>query len=146
LAGEPRGTRRGFLGWFLGTSLGALCVSVLYPVVRYVIPPEVPESEAHRVVAAREGDLKPGEGVIFRFGSRPGLLVRLQDGSYRAFEATCTHLNCTVQYRADLGQIWCACHNGLFDLTGKNVAGPPPRPLEQYEVNVVEGDVVVSKA
>jgi cytochrome b6-f complex iron-sulfur subunit len=138
-------TRRGFLNWFLGTSLGAMVASVLYPLARYVSPPDVPEAQTERVVAGKEGDLKPNDGKIFRFGSLPGLLVRTAEGEYKAFSATCTHLNCTVQYRGDLKQIWCACHNGTFDLQGKNVSGPPPRPLEEYKVNVANGEIVVSR-
>ncbi|HEU5180649.1 MAG TPA: Rieske (2Fe-2S) protein [Candidatus Polarisedimenticolia bacterium] len=138
-------TRRRFINWFLGTSLGAMAASVLYPVSRYISPPDIPEAATDRVVAARDGELKPNAGKIFRFGSLPGLLVRSADGSYKAFSATCTHLNCTVQYRDDTRQIWCACHNGTYDLTGKNLSGPPPRPLEEYTVNVANGEVVVSR-
>jgi len=139
-------SRRGFLNWFLGTSMGAMFLSVAYPVARYISPPDVPEAQTSRVVAAREGDLKPNSGKIFRFGSLPGLLVRTGDGEYKAFAATCTHLNCTVQYKDDTRQIWCACHNGVFDLQGHNVSGPPPRPLEEYVVNVVDGEIVVSRS
>jgi Rieske Fe-S protein len=126
--------------------VGALCVSVLYPVARYVSPPEVPEAQTSRVSAGSEGELRPGEAKIFRFGARPGLLIRAADGSYRAFEATCTHLNCTVQYRDDLEQIWCACHNGFYDLSGRVVSGPPPRPLAEYQVNVASGEIIVSRS
>jgi cytochrome b6-f complex iron-sulfur subunit len=147
IAGPQDGaTRRGFLGWFLGTSVGAMCAAILYPVLRYISPPDVPEAQTNSTVAARDGELKPNEGRIFRFGSRPGILVRAEDGTYRALSATCTHLNCTVQYRGDLKQIWCACHNGFYDLDGRNVAGPPPRPLEEFKVNVANGDVVVSRS
>ncbi len=123
-----------------------MCVSVLYPVGRYISPPDVPEAQTSRVVAARDGELKPNEGKIFRFGSRPGILVRNADGSYRAYAASCTHLNCTVQYRGDLEQLWCACHNGFYDMNGNVVSGPPPTPLEEYTVGVADGDVVVSRA
>ena len=138
-------TRRGFLNWFLGTSLGAMCASVLYPVVRYISPPDVPEAQTSRVVAARDGELKPNEGRLFRFGSQPGLLIRTEDGEYRAYAATCTHLNCTVQFRGDLQQIWCACHNGFYDMNGVNVSGPPPRPLEEYAVHVANDEVIVTR-
>jgi len=147
---EPRTgtgpTRRGVLNWFLGTSVGAMCVAVVYPIARYISPPDVPEAQTSRVVAAQEGELKPNEGKIFRFGNQPGILVRTEDGAYRAFSATCTHLNCTVQFRGDLKQLWCACHNGFYDLNGTNIAGPPPRPLEHYQVNVANGEIVVTKA
>jgi len=96
-------------------------------------------------VAAKLAELKPNSGKIFRFGSRPGLLIMNGDGTYRALSATCTHLGCTVQYRSDLEQIWCPCHNGHFDLFGKNVSGPPPAPLEPYDVNVKGDEVVVSR-
>ena len=141
----PDSARRRFLNWFLGTSLGAMCVAVLYPLARYIIPPDVPEAATSRVVAGREGDLKPNDGKVFRFGDRPAILVRTQEGRYRAYSATCTHLNCTVQYRGDMKQLWCACHNGVYDLNGKNVSGPPPRPLEEYSVNVSGGEIVVTK-
>jgi len=143
--GNPR-SRRSFLNWFLGTSVGAMCASILYPIARYISPPEVPEAQTSRVVAARVGDLRPNEGKIFRFGSQPGLLVMTADSRYVAFSATCTHLNCTVQYRDDLKEIWCACHNGFYNLKGEVVSGPPPKPLDVYEVNVANGEVVVSKA
>ena len=143
MGGQP--TRRGFLNWFLGTSVGAMAASILYPLARYVSPPDVLEAQTDRVVAGKETDLKLNDGKIFRFGSQPGLLVRTAEGEYRAFSATCTHLNCTVQYRGDLRQIWCACHNGIYDLKGKNVSGPPPRPLEEYKVNVADGEIVVSR-
>ena len=90
-------------------------------------------------------ELAPNAAKIFRFGNRPGLLVRLGDGRYRAFSAICTHLNCTVQFRAREHDVWCACHNGVYDLQGRNVSGPPPRPLEQYEVHVRGEEVVVAR-
>ena len=138
--------RRSFLDWLLGGSLGATMVSVLYPIVEFLIPPQVNEAPQNNIIAGKAGDLKPNTGRIFKFGARPGILVRTPEGELRAFSATCTHLECTVQYRDDLQRIWCACHGGQFDLNGINVAGPPPRPLERYTVNVSGDDVVVSKS
>jgi Rieske Fe-S protein len=141
---EP--TRRGFVNWLLGTSLVAFLASVLYPVTRYLIPPEVGESTTGTVtLPIKPADVKPNTGQIFKFGSRPAILVRTPAGELRAFSAVCTHLNCTVQYRPDLSHIWCACHNGHFDLSGKNIAGPPPRPLDAFLVNARGNQIVVSK-
>jgi Rieske Fe-S protein len=139
-------TRRGFINWVLGTSAGAFLLSVLYPVSRYLIPPKVEESMARAVtLSIKPGDVKVNTGEIFKFGNRAAILVRTPAGELRAFSAVCTHLACIVQYRPDLHHVWCACHNGHFDLNGQNIAGPPPRPLEQYVVNVREDQVVVSK-
>jgi Rieske Fe-S protein len=145
LGQEP--TRRGLINWVLGTSAVAFLASVLYPVGRYLVPPNVGESTAASVtLPMKPDDVKPNTGQIFKFGSRPGIVVRTASGELRAFSAVCTHLNCTVQYRADVSHIWCACHNGHYDLNGQNVSGPPPRPLEAYVVNVRGAQIVVSKA
>lgn len=143
---EDMESRRRFINWFLGTTAGAFLISVLYPVARYLIPPKVEESTARTVaLAVKPEDVAPNSGQIFRFGSQPGILVRTPSGDLRAFSAICTHLACIVQYRSDLTHIWCACHNGHYDLNGKNIAGPPPRPLEEYAVNVRGNQIVVSK-
>jgi len=140
---EP--ARRRFMQFLLGGGLLASAASFLYPIVRYLVPPAAVDLGGDSVVAAKVGELKVNSGKIFRFGSRPGLLVRTADGEYRALSATCTHLNCTVQYRSDVREVWCACHNGFYDLNGRNVAGPPPRPLDSYVVHINGDDVVVSR-
>lgn len=139
-------TRRRFLDWFLGTSAGGLLLAVLYPAARYIVPPPATESAAASVTLdLKPADVEPNSGRIFKFGNRPGLLLRTPEGELRAFSAACTHLGCIVQYRQDLGEIWCACHNGHFDLSGRNVAGPPPSPLDQFQVNVRGDQIIVSK-
>src|SRR6202158_5155902 len=113
---EAEPTRRRVVELFLGSSLLASLVSFVYPVLRYLVPPSVADLGGDEVIAAKLGDLKLNSAKIFRFGTRPGLLLRIGEGEYRAFSATCTHLSCTVQYRADLHDIWCACHNGMYVL------------------------------
>lgn len=138
--------RRTFLNWLLGTGAGALTATILYPVVRYLIPPEVEESVTNQVVLAIQGrDVPRNSGQIFRFGSRPGILIRTPTGELKAFDGMCTHLDCIVQYRGDISRIWCACHNGHYDLNGTNVEGPPPRPLQRYAVVERDGAIIVSK-
>jgi cytochrome b6-f complex iron-sulfur subunit len=140
-----RVSRRGLVEFLLGGGLLASFISFVYPVWRYLIPPATPELNSNTTVAGRVGELKRNSGKIFRFGNRPGLLVLTANGEYRAMTAVCTHLNCTVQYRSDLQLIWCACHNGLYDLNGRNVSGPPPRPLDAFEVHVRGDEIVVSR-
>ncbi|HEX9580780.1 MAG TPA: ubiquinol-cytochrome c reductase iron-sulfur subunit [Gemmatimonadales bacterium] len=139
-------TRRRFVDWLLGTSLGGLVIAVLYPAGRYLVPPASGESATASVtLAVGPGDVPANSGQIFKFGNRAGILLRTPSGELRAFSATCTHLGCIVQYRQDVSHIWCACHNGHFDLNGTNVEGPPPRPLEQYQVNVRGDQIVIGK-
>ncbi|MBP1619959.1 MAG: putative Plastoquinol--plastocyanin reductase [Acidobacteria bacterium] len=144
-AAAQQSSRRRFVNWLLGTSVGATLAATVYPVFRFVIPPPVAEAPVNRVLAARLSELPPNSGKVFRFGARPGIIVRTATGEVRAFAATCTHLNCTVQYRPDFQHIWCACHNGHYDLQGKNIEGPPPRPLETFRVDLAGDDVYVTR-
>jgi cytochrome b6-f complex iron-sulfur subunit len=144
---EPRteNSRRNILNYLLGAGTMATLGAIFYPIFRFMIPPKVVESSASSVVASKVTELKPNEGKIFKFGSKPGILIQTQSGEYHAFSATCTHLDCTVQYRSEEKLIWCACHNGRYDLTGRNISGPPPRPLEEYKVNVRGDEIIVSR-
>lgn len=136
-------TRRSFVDYFLGGGMLAMLGSIFFPVLKYIMPPPIPQAVQNDVVAGKTSELAPNTGKVFRFGNKPGVLVRTPEGDYRAFSAVCTHLQCTVQYRNDFKHIWCACHNGHFDLTGRNIEGPPPRPLEEYRVEIRGEDVVV---
>ncbi len=144
-AAPPQAGRRRFMQVVLGGGLAASAISFLYPVLRYLVPPLATDMGANTVQAAKVSELKANSAKIFRFGSKPGLLVRTADGEFKAMSATCTHLSCTVQYREDLKEVWCACHNGMYDLNGRNLSGPPPRPLEAYDVHVQGDEVVVSR-
>lgn len=140
-------TSRSIITWLIGTSFGSFLVAAVYPAGRYLIPPPSGESATTTVTLPFGADELPrGSARIFKFGTRPGIVVRTSSGEFRAFSATCTHLGCTVQYREDIAHIWCACHNGHFDLTGRNIEGPPPTPLERYVVNVRGEDIIVSRS
>lgn len=137
--------RRSFASIVLGGGITAFVAAAIYPIMRFMVPPEIAEAPLDNVVAAKVDELKPNSGVIFKFGNKPGLLVRRPDGEFKAFSAMCTHLDCTVQYRPDNKHIWCACHNGHYDLNGNVISGPPPRPLEEFAVFIRDGDVIVAK-
>lgn len=137
--------RRRFVEVLLGSGFLATAAAFIYPVLRYLVPPATSDLGSDEVVAAHVGDLKPNSGKIFRFGNRPGLLILTASGEYRAMSAKCTHLSCTVQYRPDLHVVWCACHNGKYNLDGRNISGPPPRPLEAFEVQVRGEEIFVRR-
>jgi len=99
----------------------------------------------NQVLAGKVSEIAQSKWKIFPFGSEAGILIQTAPGEYRAFSAVCTHLSCTVQFDDESRRIWCACHNGYFDLNGRNVAGPPPAPLASYEVNVVGEDIFVTR-
>ncbi len=136
--------RRRLLGFLFGSGVTASLISFIYPIFKFVLPPRRAEMDAD-TVAAQADELAPSTGKIFRFGNQPAILIRLADGNYRALSAVCTHLNCTVQYRQRERDIWCACHNGVYNLQGGNVSGPPPRPLREFAVHVRGKEIVVSR-
>ena len=136
--------RRRLLQFILGTGIGASVLSFLYPIIGFILPPETRASAAESHEAGDADALKPNSGVVFRFGNQPALLIHTAEGELRAFNAMCPHLGCTVTYEPDSKVIWCPCHNGMFDLHGRNIAGPPPRPLDEYKVNVRDGKIIVS--
>ena len=152
---SPAPSRRTFLDRLASTSLATWLLrisgtgfvgAIVYPVIRYLIPPASGESAASSVTLPFAPDeLEANSAKIFKFGNRPGIMVKMPNGELRAFSAACTHLGCIVQFRPDLAELWCACHNGHFDLNGTNVAGPPPRPLDAFEVNVRGNQIVVTK-
>jgi Rieske Fe-S protein len=138
-------SRRSWVSWFLGGSLGATLASFVYPVVRYLVPPEASEpSLSEFELDVKASDVAPNSGRIIPAGGKPVLLFRTAAGELKALTAKCTHLDCTVQYRTERSDVWCACHNGTYDLNGQNVSGPPPRPLTPLEVKV-RGEKIVLK-
>jgi len=142
---RPTDSRRTLLSWLLGGGVVASFGSFLYPVIRFINPPQVSEAAVNEVVAGKVQDLKPNSGKIIKFGNKPALLVRVSETEWKAFSAVCTHLNCTVQYQESSRQIWCACHNGTYDMSGRVVSGPPPKPLEEFSVLVRGEEVVISR-
>jgi cytochrome b6-f complex iron-sulfur subunit len=128
--------RRRFLDALLAVGFVSTAVAIAYPVSQFLIPPASGEPATASADAGKAAALKANSARIFKFGSRPGIVVRTAEGDIRAFSAVCTHLDCTVQYKADTAQLWCACHNGTYDLGGNVVSGPPPRALETFVVNL----------
>jgi Rieske Fe-S protein len=145
--------------WLLGVLSGwiALTLGILaFPVVMFLWPRKVTRSGQLSIVAGRLDQLRAqllkGEWPSpVDFGGKPCLLVitadgadklrkgaSLEAGDLRAFNAICTHADCTVEFRLREEDIFCNCHNGRYNLDGKNVSGPPPRPLEAYKVDLRE--------
>ena len=141
---EP--TRRGFLDVLLGTGLAGFMASLVYPVLRYLKPIAPQEGTGALRLSKDEVDkLEKEHSLIVRHG--PKRLLVFEDPQQRlcALEAKCTHEGCTVQYVPGDSLIWCACHNGKFDLEGRVISGPPPRPLAKWQAQrEADGGVTVA--
>ena len=139
-------SRRKFLDYLLGTTAVATLGAIFYPILKFMIPPQIIEAQQNSVPVGKNAEIPTNSGKIFKFGSKAGIIIRTETGDLKAFTAVCTHLACIVQYDPKSKQIICACHNGIYDLNGKNIGGPPPRPLEPYTVNVKGDDITVTRA
>jgi cytochrome b6-f complex iron-sulfur subunit len=142
-------TRRTALGAAVGVFSAGYAGAIGYPIYRYV---NTPAARAEAIAAVTEvsldgaSTLKPGDALPFMFGNRPSVLIHHQDDTWSAFDAVCTHLGCTVKYEPGKDRIFCACHGGVYNAnSGEPEAGPPPRALTKYTVEVKDDQVVVSR-
>ncbi len=97
-----------------------------------------------RVRVASLAAVPIGSAVVFQYPGDhdPCLLIRPDAETLLAYSQACTHLSCAVVPKIAEGVLLCPCHNGYFDLrTGRNLAGPPPRPLPKIELDVQGDDV-----
>lgn len=67
----------------------------------------------------------------------------MPNGQVIAFNDTCTHLGCKVDYQASNKRFFCPCHQSAFDLDGKKQNKTPPRNMDDLEVTIRNGEVFV---
>lgn len=137
--GEERVTRREFARFLVAASVavagGSGMVSVWASLRR------VNTGEPRPIVAL--ADIEVGGSHLFRYPTEadPAILIRPDDERILGFSQKCTHLGCVVFWEPDAQHLECPCHEGLFDISGEPVAGPPERPLGRIEVEVRNGQV-----
>jgi cytochrome b6-f complex iron-sulfur subunit len=144
VAQSAKPARRSFLNWILGAGVVGWLVSVFYPVLRYLRPLSEGGAGGSLKLSADElATLNKSRFVIARSGTRK-VIVFEAAGELHALDAKCTHEGCTVQFVPGDSLLWCACHNGKFDLDGRVLSGPPPRPLTKWLATRDGNDVVLS--
>jgi Rieske Fe-S protein len=136
-------TRRDFIK-LVQQGLALTGVAALFtPIVSYFFPAKLEEMPSDPVLVAGQEELGPGDSRTVAFGRYPALVIHTEEG-LRAFSAVCTHFACICKWDPDLEQIVCPCHEGYFDpLDGHVLHGPPPTPLMQLNVQVVDGKIYV---
>lgn len=136
-------SRRDVLNLAIAGTASTLGAMSAYPVLQFLSP--AGETERGHGDAGEEETFPRGSARTILLGSRPALVIRLEDGAFRAYSALCTHLQCLVVYSPERKRIECPCHRGLYSLEGLNVAGPPPAPLKPLTVAIVNGKVIVTE-
>ena len=147
--------RRGWLRATIGVIATAIASVLGLVVGGAVVSPGLTGRREDWRPAGRLIDIDPGvpTPVTIRVTRQDGyyeavdqqvvFLVKSESGGVRALSSTCTHLGCYVSYDADKRVITCPCHGGVFSPDGRNIAGPPPRPLAELSARVEDGRVFV---
>ncbi len=139
--------RRRFMGTMVGLSV-AWVGAMLYPLYKYVAPRAAVDPFGKDGLAKVEGltasDVaQPGTGGNCGFAGGGLIVLRDKQGELKAFNSKCTHAGCTVSYQTT--QLYCNCHGGTYNLDGKNVAGPPPKPLAEYDIIEDQGALFLKR-
>ena len=132
--------RRDFAKFLVLTS-GSFAVGQAWIAAKKVLREKAPPGPAR---IASVADVKPGESRQFTYPRESDrcILVRQKSGEFVAYSQECTHLSCAVIPEIETGKFRCPCHEGFFDIaTGRNLAGPPPRPLPRIALEIRDGEV-----
>ena len=140
---EKAAGRREFLKFGIFGAAGIIASTAIYPLVglaeRSTPPKPIMFADALPLSDMPEVGVKK-IALYFTPGGKADARVFIKrgpDGKLTAFSAVCTHLGCVVNYDRLKDQFICPCHGGVYDGTGKNVAGPPPAPLTKLPVQIV---------
>jgi cytochrome b6-f complex iron-sulfur subunit len=132
--------RRRALQLLLGGSTVGVGALLGVPVARY-LRPLAPDERAAAVELPADA-IAPWDGKLLVVAGRPVIVVNTGDG-FSALSAVCTHLGCIVKWKKAHRQFFCPCHGGRFDVEGRVLGGPAPRPLRRFEVDEQGGRIVV---
>jgi Rieske Fe-S protein len=122
--------------------------ATLYPLYRYLSPRPTPDPFAQGGQVKADGIAAselatPGSSKAGGYAGRGLLVMRTSAGQLRAFDTKCSHAGCNVRFEGT--RFVCPCHGGVYDLDGKNVSGPPPKPLVELSVSESNGAILVSR-
>lgn len=136
-------TRRDFLKIVKNLLAVTGLTALLSPVIAYFYPSNLEETPSEPVLVGTLDDIPPGSSKTIQFGRYPAIVIHTDQG-LRAYSAVCTHFSCVVSWDAGEGVIVCPCHDGFFEpLEGGVISGPPPTPLERFNVMVEGGEVYI---
>jgi len=140
-------TRRHFLDLLLGVSALGWLASFAYPIIRYLKPlPQTGPTGPTHLTRDEAAKLEQNKFVIVPVSGQRVIILQAPDLQLFAFSAKCTHEGCTVTYQPAQSVLWCPCHDGRFDLSGRVVSGPPPQPLLKYDARrQPDGGIVISE-
>jgi nitrite reductase/ring-hydroxylating ferredoxin subunit len=127
-------SRRGMLRWTVMASGALFAATASIVGLGYL---QKSNTSAARKAIVRATDVPVGGVHYFQYPTSDdhAILLHLNDGSFAAYSGKCTHLSCSVYYQEHRDELFCPCHEGVFNpQTGEATAGPPQRALPKIEI------------
>ncbi len=148
--------RRGFVK-IVTAFLGSIMATVIgLPGITYLISPATRTQKTEAWIPLGPlGNYPIGKPAPFNFTrsmvngwektvlSYGVFVLRKDENQVKVLSNICTHLGCRVSWHPDILEYVSPCHDGHFDIDGNVTKGPPPRPLDQYETKVENGDLFI---
>lgn len=73
------------------------------------------------------------------WGKEAAFVYRRDEKDFVVYNLHCTHVGCPINWSPQAKRFFSPCHGGVFDENGYVLAGPPPRPLDRYEIKIKNG-------
>jgi menaquinol-cytochrome c reductase iron-sulfur subunit len=149
------GTRRRFFQLVINASAGLIGLSLAVPLVGYLISPAFKRRKQQWVDVASAAELPSGvpkqleyvatvqDGYLESKTEKAVWAVKQANGEVTVFSPMCTHLGCGYHWDGAGQQFKCPCHGSVYDLSGRVVGGPAPRPLDALPSKVEKGRLLV---
>ncbi|MDH4129223.1 MAG: Rieske (2Fe-2S) protein [Spirochaetota bacterium] len=152
-SGNIDSSKRSLINWLLGAGVFAWIGGIFAAFFQYLKPSQSNVANLNYISLGLESKLEDPKNkfklknnqMIFPFGEKKLILVKIDINKYKVFSAQCTHAGCIVEWKANEKIFFCNCHGGKFDINGKNIAGPPPSPLPEYKVVLKKGEMFVTE-
>lgn len=135
-------TRTKFLSMVAMAMGGVMGAAIMVPVIGFAIAEPMKGEEWRWVDIGPYSDFPKGETKsVSMLGPDPEaqrrVYVRNKDDKLLVIWNRCVHLGCPIAYSKIADNFTCPCHGGAYDSKGFVVAGPPPRPLDRFDVKIV---------
>jgi len=149
-------SRRQFLGIATVSIGGLIGMGVVLPAISYLVGPSLEKTDAEEWIRIGSASkVETGVPTLFKVKIKRqvgwnvteeelAMYIVTENGrDFASISNICTHLGCRVRWIAENKQFFCPCHNAIFDKNGNVVAGPPPKPLNQYQVKLEDDQLFV---
>lgn len=151
----PQGSRRSFFSWMIGIATSVIGLSLAIPLASYVISPSLKRRKTLWAEVGPTGSLRTGEPEELEYAGtvkdgwrtitakKAIWAVQQPAGDIIVFSPICPHLGCGFRWEAGDHKFHCPCHGSVYDVTGKVLAGPAPRPLDVLPSKVEQGKLLI---